>query len=193
MRIQIQPKTFIVSALSGNESVGFSVHPATNILVAKTQISIDDMQGVAAIRPYLKLAMTGGTEDVITVVRFQYWKDGRVIYPLRPDQSPPMDRRFWGTSVFQPGDVLDMRPYQRGDRLVGEWNVTADIAFFARRLFQTFLPKSFNAVKSGLRFQRLVGFKFEVVSNETSIELTSTGRLTVDRDQVNTTYTLNDL
>ena len=83
MRIQIRPRTFIVSALRGSESVGFSVHPATNILVAKTQISIDDMRGVVALRPYLKLEMTGGTENVMTVVRFQYWKDGAVVYPTR--------------------------------------------------------------------------------------------------------------
>ena len=193
MRIQIRPRTFIVSALRGSESVGFSVHPATNILVAKTQISIDDMRGVVALRPYLKLEMTGGTENVMTVVRFQYWKDGAVVYPTRSNPPPPIDRRFWGATIFQPTDVIDLRPYQRGDRLVGEWNVTADIAFFARRLYQTFSPQSFNGVKKGLRYQRLAEFKFEVATNETQIELTATGRLIRPRDEISTTYTLDDL
>ena len=193
MRIQLQPETFIVSALKGNESAGFSVHSATSTLVAKTQILADEMTGVSALRPYFKLRMNGGTEEVITVVRFQYWKDDQVIYPVRQDQSSPMDRRFWGTILFQPTDVLDLRPYQGRGRLIGDWNVTCDIAFFARRLYSTFLPESFNAVKNGLRFQRLAEFEFKVIRHGVEIELTATGRLVRSRDQINTTYTLNDL
>lgn len=188
MEIQIQPKTFLVSALKGSQSVGFSVHSATSTLVARTQISIDEMVGVVALRPYLKLVMTGGTEKIMSVIRFQTTKDGAVIPP-----TSVLDRRFWGELVLQPTDVVDLRPYQTRDRMLGEWNITADIAFFATGLYQTFAPGSFEAVKKGLRYQHLADFKFEVVSNETTIELTATGRLTVDRDEINTTYTLSDL
>lgn len=187
MEIQIQPKTFLVSALTGSQSVGFSAHPATRTLVARTQISIDEMAGVDALRPYLKLVLTGGKEYVMTVVRFQTKKDDRVIHTVA------LDRRFWGELVLQPAEVPDIRPYQARNRMLGDWNVTADIAFFATRLYASFSPESFDGVKKGLRFQHLADFKFEVVSNETTIELTATGRLTMDRDEINTTYTLADL
>lgn len=187
MEIQIQPKTFLISALSGSQAVGFSVHPATRTLVARTQIPIEEMAGVSTVRPYLQLVLNGGSESIVTVVRFQTIKDDVVIHKVA------MDRRFWGELVLQPTEVPDLRSYQAQKRWIGNWNVTADIAFFSTRLYQSVAPASFEAIKNGLRFQRLVEFKFEVVSNETTIELTATGRLAVDRDEINTTYTLNDL
>lgn len=187
MQIQIQPKVFLVSALKRNDSSGFSVHPATNTLIAKTQIPINGMQGVVALRPYLKLEMTGGTESVVSVIRFQTIKDGRVIH------TTALDRRFWGELILQPVDVPDLSPYRARDRMLGNWNVSVDIGFFAKKQYQLFAPPDFKGIKQALRFQHLLDFKFEVVSNETSIELTATGRLTVDRDEIRTTYTLDDL
>jgi hypothetical protein len=188
MKVDIRPETFVVSALSGSESDGFTVDTqASNTLLRQTQIPIDSMREVALLRPYLKLALTGGTEKMIVAVRFRCQKNQDVIHSLI------VGRKYLESIILNPLDVADLRPYQSRNRLLGNWRIVVEVALLGTKTLAQIAPSSYEVFLAGLRYQELAVFDFEIVRNSDGIELTATGRMTRPRRDTGTTYTINDL
>ena len=187
MKIQIRPQ-FVLSAMRGSEQAGFQVDgEATTLLASQAVIPIDNFRNISALKPYIKIDFTGGADSLIVAVRFQCRKDERVIH------SFIVDRRFNEQLVLQPQDIPDLRPYQSRNRMLGDWKITIDISFFAKRLLSQISQSSYLALLSSLRYQEVVGFDFKIVRTQMDIELTPTGRMVEPRRETNTVYTIDDL
>lgn len=188
MKVDIRPDTFVVSAMSGSEVDGFRVNTqASSMLMRQTQIPIDELREVALLRPYLKLALKGGTEKMIVGVRFRCFKNQDVIHSL------VFGRKYLDSIILNPLDVPDLRPYQSRNRLLGSWRVVVEVALLGTKTLAQISPSSYDNFLAGLRYQEMAVFDFEIVRNTSGIELTATGRMTRPRRDTGTTYTINDL
>lgn len=188
MKVQIRPSTFVVSAIRGDESVGFSVDSAvTALLATNARVPIDQMKRIVVLKPYVKIRFSGGEETLMVSARFQCFKGNQIIH------TTIVDRRYTDQMVFEPEDLPDIRPFQARSRMIGDWSLTVEIALFAARLLKQISPSSYPAFLSGLRYQIVTTYGFKVIRDESDIELTTTGRMVEPRRETDTVYTINDL
>lgn len=193
MNVNVRPEAFLVTALTGSESAGFSVeNQATTLLVTQTQIPLEKFQSVSLLRPYLSLILKGGSEKALIVVRFRTFRENRVIHSL------VMEHRYFERVVFNPeiqaedGSVLvaDIKPHRRS--MVGNWRVTAEVNVLPYSLLSHLGPDSTRPWLEAQSFHEMAAWGFEIVESAPGIALTATGRMVEDRRDTGRTFSIND-
>lgn len=188
MKVQVQPQTFLVSCMSGNQTAGFRIESgATALLLAQVQIQLDRFQHISALRPYLKLGVVGGNEDVCVFVRFRCFREADLIY------STVMDHRLFDSIIFDPDEAVDLRPYQRGNRLIGNWKITAETALVPYSVLAGLNEESFRGFRTALPYRTLHSWPIEFFVPRTGVEITPMGRLAEDFRDTGASFDVDDL
>ena len=136
-------------------------------------LDITKARTVHSFRPILQVQLlpTGEISGLISIVKFNYQLNGNWVWTwLQPQQ-------FEVNSMFYPDVLLNLDPYRSRNRMVGVWEVTAEIAFVRERQLANIPSGRKRDFLMNLTYQDVASFRWEI-SPQIDSRLTPTGERT---------------
>jgi hypothetical protein len=187
MKIRIRPTAFVVSALTGTVRAGFAVEStATAALMTQIQVPVEKFANVATLKPYLNVVVDGGNESLLVSARFKYFRENSLLHT-----TEVIGRRCLDTLTFEPVSLVDLRQYQRGGGLAGDWKITAEAAVLPFSLLSQMDEVIFYQYMNAQRFNQLAAFDIVFYEDGAEVELTPTGRMVLGRSEQDMGQTFN--
>lgn len=155
---------------------------ATQLIRDNRQVELPKIREAHTFRPILQVRFTTrSTSGLIAVVKFDYRKDGRMLW------SWPQPQIFERQAMFYPDITLNLVPYRSA--LVGIWRVEAGISIIRESTLGTVEAGRRVDFLRSLIYEEIATFEWEIIVRRRRIDdvLTPTGerrRYPEDRREV---------
>lgn len=144
---------------------------ATQLIRDNHQVELPRVRGAHTFRPILQVRFTtrNSISGLIAVVKFDYRKDGRLLW------SWPQPQVFERQAMFYPDITLNIAPYRNA--MVGFWSVEAGISIIRESTLATVESGRRVDFLTSLMYQEIASFEWEIIVRRRRVDdvLTPTG------------------
>lgn len=193
MNIHVVPERIVLGVMITKQTADI----ASGRQIAREQrIQLAKVKDAVSFAPYLtaNFQLSGASaRELKTVVKYEYWKDDRLIWHWHQAFTYSSYGKFQPTMYF---DLVRFRAH-RGNVMVGFWKVNAQVGF-ARITQLRNMPSRDDAASTFLEslrigYQELASFEFEVFAPESLLTPTGDFRQPERVRLTNAVFSIDDI